>query len=448
MRSPAASYPSPFLALTCALALPVGPLLATGLENGEIRANAQSLSGGFAVGAEEELTMEVRSPGLDQIPPLPNAAPALARIDATMEAITHLATAGSTSERSQFNSAAQSLVESVDNLVVNAEGVAVGTDVIVTVAWIVAGRSEFSSPDRIRTRSRALMDAAGIDLDPDPEAPDPPRQKWARDFSNYAEDVPGEFGQVSFDFLVQAGTPNPGNIRLRSAVGVLVGDLGSNFTGTYNCQARSELTATLVGAIDVRTTTGQTLYRWDTNAHSGLDYGSRDDDPPPAPTLTAGNSSIGEEFTSLSWNSSSNTYYLVEVTVDPGPAGGGVPSTANWTFLTEVEGTGALVEIDVVRDPRVTGYRLRAFPGSGSTDHTIRPPHLHVFRKANEGLKVRLAWNTHPREAYQLNEVLPDGLLSPVFAAIGDGSAVWFDFEPTGASRVFQVSAFTTELSP
>ncbi|MCH2063614.1 MAG: hypothetical protein MK194_07805 [Roseibacillus sp.] len=431
MRLPAASYPAPVPAITCALALATGPLLASGLENGEIQANAQFLSGGSAVGAEQELAMEVRSPGTDQFPPLPNSAPALARIDATMAAITHLTTAGSTSDLNQFNSAAQSLVEYVDNLVVDAEGIAVGTDLIVTVAWEVSGQTEFNAPDRIRTRSRLLLDAVGIDLDPDPNAPDPPRQQWARDFSNYDENVPGEFGQVSFDFLVQAGTPSPGNIRLRSATGSLVGGPGSTFTGTYNCLARSELTATLVGAIDVKTKTGQTLYRWATNAHSGLDYGFRDDEPPTAPPLTTGNSPAGSEFTALSWNSRKNHHYFVEVTKDG----------TNWTFLTEVAGTGQLVDINVIRDSRVTEYRLQEFFGGGSTGHTVRPPTLHVFRKEDNGLNVRLAWNTHPREIYQLNEVLPDGLFSPVFAAIGDGSAVWFDFPPTESGRVFRISA-------
>ena len=110
MRLPAASYPAPVPAITCALALATGPLLASGLENGEIQANAQFLSDGSAVGAEQELAREGRAPGTDQFPPLPNSAPALARIDATMAAITHLTTAGSTSDLNQFNSAAQRLV--------------------------------------------------------------------------------------------------------------------------------------------------------------------------------------------------------------------------------------------------------------------------------------------------------------------------------------------------
>ena len=93
-----------------------------------------------------------------------------------------------------------------------------------------------------------------------------------------------------------------GNLLITSghtstATGVLVGGAGSNFTGNYNCQARSELTVTLVGAIDVKTTAGQTLFRWNTNAHSGLDYGSRDDNPPVAPSLTVGNSPAGDDFT-------------------------------------------------------------------------------------------------------------------------------------------------------
>ena len=427
MRSPSAS----FLALAWALAACAGTVLASGLENGEVQANAQFLSGGAATGAEQELSMEVRSPGANQFPPLPNAAPALARINATMPSITHLATAGSNSDLGQFNSAAQTLVEYVDNLIVTAEDVSTGTDLIVTVAWDVSGQVSFNAPDRIRTRSRLLLDAAGIDLDPDPDAPDPPRQKWARDFSNYDENVANEFGQVTFEFLVQAGTPHPGNIRFRSAAGTLVGGPGSSFTGNYNCQARSEMTAALVGAIDVRTAAGQTLYRWNTNSQSGLDYGFRDDEPPAAPPLTAGNSPAGSEFTALSWNSRENHYYFVESSID----------NTNWVFLTEVTGTGDAVNINVIRDPRVTAYRLREFFGNGSTDHTVRPPTLHVFRQEAGGLRVRLAWNTHPGEIYQLNEVLPDGSLSPSFATIGDGSAVWFDFQPSAPGQVFQVSA-------
>ena len=426
MRSPSAS----FLAAAWALTACAGSLLATGLENGEVQANAQFLSGGAAPGSEQELSMEVRSPGANQFPPLPNAAPALARIDATMPSITHLATAGSNSDLGQFNSAAQTLVEYVDNLIVTAEGVPTGTDLIVTVAWDVSGQVSFSAPDRIRTRSRVLLDAVGIDLDPDPDAPDPPRQKWARDVSNYDENVADEFGQVTFEFLVQAGTPSPGNIRLRSAAGALVGGPGSNFTGNYSCQARSELTAALVGAIDVRTGAGQTLYRWNTNSHSGLDYGFRDEEPPAAPPLTAEDSPAGSEFTALSWSSRENHHYFVEASIN----------NTNWILLTAVSGTGDIVNINVVREPRVTGYRLREVFGSGPTDHTLLPPTLHVFRKEVDGLKVRLAWNTHPREIYQLNEVLPDGSLSPTFAAIGDGTAVWFDFQPSTPGQIFQVN--------
>ena len=417
--------------LACVFAWPATSS-ATGLENGEVQANAQFLSGGVTTTADLLLEMEVRSPDLTQLPPPPNAAFALANIEATMASITHRTTAATSSALNQFNSAAQSLVEYVDNLVVNAEGVSTGTELIVTVAWDVSGRAEFNAPDRIFSRSRLLVNAAGLDLDPDPNAPDPPRQQWSRDATNYDGEVLDPFGRVTFDFLVQAGTPDPGNIRLRTATGVLVGDAGSIFTGNYDSDATSELILTLVGAVEVRTTSGRPLYRWETNAHSGLDYGSRDEDPPLPPPLSVGNSPHGNEFARLSWQSSGNYYYQVEVTSDG----------SGWSLLSEVRGNDDLIEIDVIRNPRVIGYRLLEFFGSESSDYSVRSPLLHVIRKDGNAGKVRVAWNTHQQEVYQLNEILGDGSLSPVFAAVGDGSAVWFDFDPVGPRRLFQVSAF------
>ena len=405
---------------------------ATGLENGEVQANAQFLSGGMTSLAEELLEMEARSPDLSQLPPPANAAFALANIEATMATISHRTSAATSSALNQFNSAAQSLVEYVDNIVINVEGIATGTDLIVTVAWNVSGNTGFSAPDRIFTRSRLLVDAAGLKLEQDPNAPDPPRQQWKRDATNYDGEVLDSFGQVSFDFLVQEGTPDPGNIRLRTATGVLVGDAGSIFTGNYDSEANSELTLSLVGAVHVRTVTGQPLYRWETIAHSGLDYGFRDEEPPPPPPLTIGGSPHGNEFTRLSWPSRDGYYYQVETT----------PDGTNWASLSEIRGTGNLLEIDVIPSSRVTGYRLLEFFGSESSGHTVGTPLLQVFRKDNDGGKVRVAWNTHQQEVYQLNEVLPDGTLSPVFAAVGNGAAVWFDFQPLGKSRVFQVAAF------
>ena len=417
--------------LACALAYSTAAL-ATGLENGEVQANAQFLSGGMTVLADELLEMEVRSPDPGQLPPPANAAFALANIEATMSTISHRTSAATSSALNQFNSAAQSLVEYVDNLVVNAEGVETGADLIVTVAWNVSGANDFNAPDRILTRSRLLIDTAGLDLDPDPSAPDPPRQKWSRDATNYDGEVLDSFGQVSFDFLLQAGTPDPGNIRLRTASGVLVGDAGSIFSGNYDSTADSELTISLVGVINVRTVTGQPLYRWETNAHSGLDYGLRDEDPPSPPALTIEDSPHGPQFTRLSWNSAEDFYYLLETTVDG----------TSWASLSEVRGSGGLIEIDVISNSRVSEYRLLELFGSGSSGHIVGTPRLRVFPRGNNRSHVRVAWNTHQQEVYQLNEILEDGTLSPVFAAVGDGGAAWFDFEPIGASRIFQVSAF------
>lgn len=431
MRLLCASRPDTLCVIISASLISAGILVGSGLENGEVQANAQFLSGGAAVGQEEGLSMEVQSPGPAQFPPVPNAAPALARLNASMLSVSHLATAGSNSALGQFNSAAQTLVEYVDNIVVSAEGVAPGTELILTVAWDVSGQSVFNAPDRIRTRSRLLLNAAGIDLDPDPDAPEPPRQVWSRDFSNYEKTAEGEFGQIRFDFLVREGVPSPGNIRMRSAAGVLVGGSGSNFTGSYNCQATGELTAEVVGAVDLRTKSGETIYRWTTNSHSGINYGFRDDDPPQSPTLTTNPSEIGAEFITLSWESRGNYFYLIESTT-----GNGI-----WALATEVTGTGLPVTIDLLTDRRATGYRIREIFGSQSSGHVVRPPVLQILKRDSDGVGIRLAWNTHPQEIYQLNEILSDGSESPAFAVSGDGAATWFDFSPGTQGRVFQVRA-------
>ena len=431
MRLPCFSHPGSLFAILVSYLLFTGILAGSGLENGEVQANGQFLSGGASLGRKEGLSLEVESPESDQLPPPPTAAPALARISGSMLSVSHLATAASTSDFGQFNSAAQTLVEYVDNIVVSAEGIAPGTELILTVAWNVSGQSVFSAPDRIRTRSRLLLDAAGIDLDPDPAAPEPPRQVWSRDFSNYEKTTEGEFGQVQFDFLVQAGVPSSGNIRMRSAAGVIVGGSGSTFTGSYNCQATGALTAEVIGATDLRTKSGETLYRWTTNSHSGIAYGSRDDNPPQSPTLTIGPSEVGEEFSSLSWDSKENHFYLIE----------SAASNGLWTLVSEVPGTGQPLRINLLNEGRTTEYRIREIFGSQSRDHVVRPPVLHVLRNNGDGLSIRLAWNTHPQEIYQLNEILPDGSESPAFAVSGDGAATWFDFAPENLRQVFQVRA-------
>ena len=141
MRLLSASRPDSFCATVVASVLFTGILTGSGLENGEVQANGQFLSGGAALGQEGALSLEVASPESGQLPPPPNAAPALARINGSMLSVSHLASAGSNSELGQFNSAAQTLVEYVDNIVVSAAGIAPGTQLSLTVARDVSGQS-------------------------------------------------------------------------------------------------------------------------------------------------------------------------------------------------------------------------------------------------------------------------------------------------------------------
>ena len=109
--------------------------------------------------------------------------------------------------------------------------------------------------------------------------------------------------------------------------------------------------------------------------------------------------------------------------------------------MSEVPGTGQPLRINLLNEGRTTEYRIREIFGSQSRDHVVRPPALHVLRNNGDGLSIRLAWNTHPQEIYQLNEILPDGSESPAFAVSGDGAATWFDFAPENLRQVFQVRA-------
>lgn len=432
---PSAARPLTPLALALALGLSTASLSGYGLENGEVAANAQFRIGGATTDADSILVMSAIAPDPFAVPPLPSHfAPARALLDGSMSSsINHATTASTSSALNQFSSSAQSLVDFVDNLIVEAEGVPAGTELIVEVAWQISGNTELNAPGRVLSRTKLVAEAEGIDRDPDPDAPPPPRQTWTRDFSNYSAPVLDDFGQVTFEFLVQAGTPGPGNIRLRTGTGVLVGDAGSFFTGVYDSDATSELEVSFVGATNVKTKDGQTLFRWQTNAASRLEYGSRDDDPPDPTLLTTGPSSAGVNFDELSWNSKVGRYYIVETTTDG----------TNWNAFTEVLGTEGDIRIDVIRNPKVTQYRLVELIGNGRPNPTLQSPTLHVLRVIDNGLKVRLAWMSNHWEIYQLNEVLPDGSLSPAFAHLGDGGAVWFDIPPTGSGRVFQVTAIS-----
>ena len=419
--------------LALILALTVGPLAATGLENGEVYANSQFSIGGTTSSAIQVLNMAALAPDPFAMPPLPPSfAPARAIISGPMTPIQLETSASITSAFNQFSSQATSLVEFVDSLVVNAEGIAPGTDLIVEVTWEVSGTAETNGADRITKRSKLLVQAEGVDLDPDPDAPPPPKQTWTRDVSNFQPEVLDEFGTVSFEFLVQAGTaplpPEPGNIRLRMVAGVLVGGPGSLFTGGYDSDVAGDLTVTFVGATNVKTTTGQTLYRWDTSAHSELDYGFRDEDPPVIPEVTLSPSDGGPLFIKLSWFSDATKYYIVEATTD----------NSTWQPVTEVLGTGNQVSIDLIKDQLIVAYRLIVNTGAGSPNPALRKP---LMRLMKIGATVRIAWLANHWEIYQLSEVEASGNLRPLHAHLGDGSTVWFDFTPTSPGQIFQISA-------
>ena len=110
-----------------------------------------------------------------------------------------------------------------------------------------------------------------------------------------------------------------------------------------------------------------------------------------------------------------------------------------WELLTEVHGTGGPVTIDLLIRREVTAFRIREIFGTHASDHTVKPPALHILRVDDNGLRIRLAWNTHPQEIYQLNEILDDGSESPVFAIAGNGAATWFDLQPENDGRIFQI---------
>ncbi len=403
------------------LALPLGSLAATGLENGELYANAVSQLGGTTNSAVEPINMVLQTSDFS----------AGASLTGSMTPLNLEASGSISSDLNQFVSQATSLVEFVDNLVVNAEGIAAGTDLIVEIAWDVSGNTLIGGSSNISKRSKVQVQADGIDLDPDPNSPPPPKQIWTHDLSSSSPDTFDDFGQVNFEFLVKAGTPDAGNIRLRAVAGMLVGGPGSIFSASYTATALADLTVTFVGATNVKTTTGQTLYRWDTNAHSGLDYGMRDEDAPVIPELIVDDSTGGPDFVNLSWFTATNKYYIVETTAD----------NTTWTPVTEVLGTGNPVNIDLFKNEAVIAYRLVVNTGNGSPNPTVVAPEMRLFQVADGSSNVRVAWLTNHWEIYQLNEVESDGNLSPLHAAVGDGGVVWFIFTATSPGQLFQIQA-------
>ncbi len=410
-------YLSPFLLAVLAWLSAASTHLSAALENGEVVVNAEPPATGQTSTAAQSIALIV----VDA--PIGSAA-----LLGPMTAIDHRASGAINSAAFQSFSLATSLVDFVDNLVVNAEGIATGTQLIVEVGWTVNGAVSISSPPQITTRSRVLLEAAGIDLDPDPEAPPPPKQSWTRDASNFVPEVSDPEGLVTFEFLVRAGTPQPGNIRLRTVAGIQCGGPGSNIFSSYLASASADLTVDFVGATRVKTAEDIELYRWTTAAASALDYGERDDDPPATPVLTVGPSAGGPGFVNLSWDTMIGEYYLVQATTD----------NSGWGPVTEVRGTANPVSIDLFQEDTVLAYRLIPQFGIGNPDSSPRRP---VLRITKEAAAMRVAWQTNHWEQYSLNEISANGIATPLNPLSGDGGVHWFDFTPAAPARIFQVSA-------
>lgn len=407
---------------TCRILAPI--ILSTALasqaalERGEVRANTKTPVTGQTIEADEAINLVV----IDS----PRGS---ARASGTMSSVDLNTSANISSEKLQSYSETAALIEFVDSLYVTAEGIEPGTDLIVTVAWNVSGDTSFDSSQAITTRSKIVMTADGIDLDKEDDE-FVPKQAWTRDQSNFVPDVTNSFGQVTFEFLIKAETLQEGNIRLRAAAGSVCGGSGSRLTGTYNSSSTSHLNVEFVGATNLKTTDGSELYRWETNARSKLEYGSRDEDAPVIPDLTVGESTGGTSLVRLSWDSSASQYYEVQVSKDD----------QNWETVTEVPGDGGTVNIDLLRDPKNLSYRLQPHPGSGS-GRPFPTPQLMVFKA---GDKVRVAFLTDGRGVYSLELLDDSGNTTTVNAALGNGGVAWFDFTPRAGTRLFQVTG--TEL--
>lgn len=389
------------------------------LENGEVSVNNKPSATGETVLATDVIDLRVTD--------FPKGS---GSVTGPMDSLSLTAAGSITNEPLQPFTIATALVEYVDNLVVTAEGVPTGTDLIVEVTWQVSGQTQINTPNHVWALSKVLLSAEGLDLDPDPLAPPPPRQEWTREVTSVGSGIPEPFGRVSFQFLVKAGTPQDANIRMRSVAGVQC--LLQVFGEAYLATAQADLSVELVGVSNVCTRDGRKLFRWETTAHSALDYGSRDDDPPSDPPLTVGPSDGGSAFVQLSWPTVVGEFYLVQSTTD----------TETWSTVTEVLGTGNPVEIDLFRDDRVVDYRLVSDYGSGTPGAPLEGPKLRVLSVMEGGSPVvRLAWQTNHRGLYSLNTISDTGTPSPIESASGDGGVVWFDVVPEPPRQLFQVSA-------
>jgi hypothetical protein len=211
--------------------------------------------------------------------------------------------------------------------------------------------------------------------------------------------------------------------------GFLCGGPGSIFVGGYNADATANLVLKFVGATNVKTADGIELYKWTTVAHSGLLYGSRNDNPPSNPTLIVAPSSGGTKFSNLSWNTVATEYYTVQSS----------PDGTEWSALTEVLGTGNPVSIDVINPHPGTLYRLISQFGAGTPNPSLRSPAMSLFRNAGGNLLV--AWQTNHWENYSLNQIGAGGGSTPLQSVQGDGGAVRFEFPFAAPGRIFQIAA-------
>lgn len=241
-----------------------------------------------------------------------------------------------------------SSVRFVDSLAVNAEGVAEGTELIVTVAWIVDGTLNTSSSDNdIRVRGRMELDVVNV--------PDFEGQRWRREDQNYGQPTADPLGLVTFEFPYRAGEFPENNVVLRATATSTCGIGPSVFPEEYTSLAESSMTLTFVGAVAARTKVGKELFRWTTASASGLDYGSRDDTPVSDPILTVSESPQGDNFVRLSWPTLVDETYTIE---ESGTLEG-------WTTEREVPGTGTVIAVDVPRSGAEHYYRLITRPAAG-----------------------------------------------------------------------------------
>lgn len=410
------------LLVTSALAYGIG------LENGEVVANSIQELGGKTTSAAQVLSMSAVAPPQTVPPPPPTFAPAVSTIQATMSRIDLSSSGSITGTFNQLGSSGTAQVDFRDNLIVTAEGIDPGTDLIVEITWNVNGAVEFTSTPNIKNRSKILVEADGIQLSPND--PIPPKQQWTRDRANFVNERFDEFGPVTFRYLLQAGTPDfDGNVVMRSVAGFLCGGPGSIFSGNYGASGSAELSVELVGVTNVQTTDGRTLYRWTTNSQSGLPYGSRDEDPPSDPELSVGPSALGPRFSTLSWQTIATEYYLVQASADG----------SQWQTVTEVLGTGGGVTIEVLNPAPAITYRLVTERGNGTPSPGLRLPVVHLL-PVQDGA-IRVAWQTNHWENYALNEIGFDGSKTLLHFVQGDGGASVFELPIEAPVRLVQVEA-------